>query len=307
MLNVTAANFGEHSPEGYTQVYITITDVIDDKPFFATEAMTVHVSENVSIGTNVTRVVASDKDIDDTLTYGVVGGDAFKQFDVNSTTGVVTTTKSLNRENSTEVTLLIQARDSLNLTSDNFKLIIKVDDVNDNAPVFTEESYVVQFREESHEGTSILKVAATDADFGLNAEITYSIIGENATNYLSIDANSGQISQGGTKLDREKSPYFNFTVRATDKGTPAKTTEVEVSLQLVDINDNAPVFDKEEYQASVRENLDAGSFVLRVNATDLDIGTNGKILYRRLQGGDSLFDIDPFTVSCIYFTCSTAE
>lgn len=299
ILNVTAANIVENPHEGHCQVYITITDVIDDKPFFVTETLIVHVSENASINTNVTKVAASDKDIGDTLTYTIVGGNEFGQFSINKTTGVITTAKNLNRENTTEHTLYIQASDRMNYTSDKLKLVVEVDDVNDNYPVFTKESYTIEYREESHKDTSVLKVLATDADFGSNAELVYSIV-ENVTDYVVVDPVSGQVSQGAKKLDREVSPQFNFTVRASDKGTPSKASEVKVSLDLVDINDNAPVFNDTEYHAYVRENLDPGTPVFVVTATDRDIGTNGKLIYG-LQGGAFRFAIDANTVSLVSY------
>ena len=76
VLYVTAANIGQNAMEGECQVNITVTDVIDEKPFFESEVLTFHVSENASIGTKVTQLMAQDKDIGDTLTYSLKIGRA---------------------------------------------------------------------------------------------------------------------------------------------------------------------------------------------------------------------------------------
>ena len=173
--------------------------------------------------------------------------------------------------------------------------MIKVDDVNDHPPVFTKSFYIEDYREESPKDTSVLTVSAKDADVGVNAEIRFSIVG-NATKYVSVDPVTGFIFQTDTELDREMSPYFNFTVRATDLGSPALSSEVEVSLTLVDINDNSPAFNQTVYQAYVMENQPIGTSLLVVTATDKDVGTNARLSYG-LRGGNFRFNIDQDTVS----------
>lgn len=307
VLYVTAANIGQNSMEGECQVNITVTDVIDEKPFFESEVLTFHVSENATIGTKVTQLMAQDKDIGDTLTYSLTERHSSGHFRINQTTGVITTAKDLDRENMTELVIYVQATDSVNLTSDEEKIVIKVDDVNDRAPVFTKAFYMQDYREESPKDTSILTVAATDADTGRNAEIRFSIVG-NATKYVAIDSVSGLIFQADNELDRELSPYFNFTVLATDLGSPALSSEVEVSINLVDINDNSPTFNKTVYQAYVMENQPIGTPLLVVTATDKDEGINARLSYG-LTGGNFRFQIDQDTVrfifKLIYYLCNT--
>ena len=298
VLYVTAANIGQNSMEGECQVNITVTDVIDEKPFFESDVLTFHVSENASVGTYVTKLTALDKDIGDTHTYSLTERDSSGYFRINRTTGVITTAKDLDRENMTEHVIYVQATDSVNLTSDEVKIVIELDDVNDRPPVFTELTYMQDYREESPKDTSILTVAARDADTGTNAEIRFSIVG-NATKYVAIDPVSGLISQADNELDRELSPYFNFSVRATDQGSPPLSSEVEVSLNLVDINDNSPAFNKTVHQAYVMENQPIGTPLLVVTATDRDEGINARLSYG-LTGGNFRFQIDQDTVRFIF-------
>ncbi|XP_074606157.1 cadherin-23-like isoform X2 [Acropora palmata] len=293
ILHVTAANIGENAPEGRCQLNITITDVIDEKPYFESDVLTFHVLENATIGTSVTTLKASDKDIDDTIRYKLEESDSSGYFHINQTTGVITTIGDLDRENMTEHVLFVQAMDSVNLTSNKVKILLKIDDVNDNAPKFSQPLYVQDYREESPKDTSILSVRANDPDSGVNADIRFSIVG-NATRYVKIDAISGFISQADFPLDRELSAFFNFTVRANDMGTPSMSTEVNVSLVLVDINDNSPTFNRSVYHGYVMENQPIGTPVLVVTGTDRDLGSNARLSYG-VQGGDFRFSIDQDT------------
>ena len=295
ILHVTAANIGQNAPEGSCQLNITITDVIDEKPYFESDVLTFHVLENATVGTSVTTLEALDKDIDDNIRYKLQESDSSGYFRINQTTGMISTIGDLDRENMTEHVLFVQAIDSVNLTSGKVKILLKIDDVNDNAPKFSQPFYVQDYREESPKDTSILSVRANDLDSGVNADIRFSIVG-NATGYVKIDAISGFISQADFPLDRELSAFFNFTVRASDMGIPSLSTEVNVSLVLVDINDNSPTFNSSVYYGYVMENQPIGSPVLVITGTDRDLGSNARLSYG-VQGGDFRFSIDQDTVS----------
>lgn len=293
ILNITAANIVAPHFEGHTQVHITVTDVIDDKPYFSTATLTVSLPENATVGTNVTRIMALDKDVGDSVSYVIADGDINEQFRIDNITGDIFTTKSLDRENKAKHTLLVQARDSKGLVSENnVKVEINVIDVNDNSPVFTQREYIVDYREQSPKDTSILKITATDADSGVNAQIRYGIV-ENVTSQISVDPITGLISQGVVELDREQQPHFNFTVKATDQGIPSRTTLAHVSLVLVDINDNSPKFANDTYHAEVKENQPIGTPVFIASATDDDTGSNAKLLYALSGSSRLLFKIDP--------------
>ena len=291
VLYVTAANIGENAPEGHCVVNITVTDVIDEKPYFASELLTFHVSEDALVGMNVTQLRAKDEDVGDNITYFM---DSEAMFRINQSTGLITTAGRLDRENKTEHVLYVRAVDSVNLTSGRVKLVVKVDDVNDHAPKFTRPIYIEDYREQSPEGTSVLTVSANDADVGANSEIRFRIV-ENVTRYVTIDPVSGLVTQAQVELDRELAADFNFTVRATDLGSPPLSSDVSVSLQLVDINDNSPTFNQTSYQAHVMENQPIGTQVLVVTATDEDVGTNAMLSYG-LSSDTFRFQIDHDTV-----------
>ncbi|XP_048590535.1 protocadherin Fat 4 isoform X2 [Nematostella vectensis] len=294
ILNVTAANIVAGAQDTTTQVHITVTDVIDDKPYFNSSSLTVKLSENASIGTKVTKITALDKDIGDTISYSIANGDRYGLFTIDNVTGEIRTVAELDRENVTQYELFVQAKDSVNLVSDLLKVVVQVEDVNDNPPVFSMPGYTIEYWEESPEGTSILQVKAIDADIGDNAAVLYSIV-ENVTDYVTVNAITGVISLGSSQLDREVEEYFNFTIRATDSGVPSKSSTASVAINLVDINDNSPVFNNTDYYAYVRENQPAGTPVLVVTASDKDVGTNAKLSYVLSGVLYTRFAIDPDT------------
>lgn len=276
-------------------MYITVTDVIDDKPYFTSPSVTTQLLENAALGTNVTMVTASDKDIGDTLTYKILSGDSYGQFSIENTTGQITTVKSLDRENTTQYTLVVEAKDSIGLAA-TLNVIINVLDVNDNAPVFKPGGFIVDYREQSPKGTSVMTVSAVDADEGINAQIRFSIV-ENVTDYIEVDPETGVITQAEKELDRELYSFFNFTVKATDQGAPPRYSTVKVALNLIDINDHNPSFLNKTFYATVKENQPGGTFVIQITATDSDIGSNAALNYGLEFSEDSLaFRIDPVTV-----------
>ena len=278
---------------------------MDDKPFFQHDTVSVHVLENASVGTNITQVSALDKDIGDFLSYSILSGDLYRQFDIGNSTGIVSLLQRLDRENSSQHELYIQASDSINLKSNRLKLVVDVDDVNDNAPEFTQSHFVEDYREQSPAGTSIITVKAHDLDHGINAKVVYSIAenipGTNVSDFVQINPQTGLVLQGVKEFDREASTAFNFTVYAKDSGKPSLSSNALVSIQLVDINDNDPKFTQAEYRASVKENSQVGTEVLVVKANDKDSGINAQLAYG-MSGDDFKFQIDGTTVSAVIYT-----
>ncbi|NXH21848.1 PCDGE protein, partial [Bucco capensis] len=139
---------------------------------------------------------------------------------------------------------------------------------------------------------------ARDADVGSNSLLTYQL-SSNPSFTLAV-----RESPGGKKkpelvleraLDREKQTSFQLVLTAVDNGDPVKSGTVQVRINVTDANDNAPVFSKSVYEARVRENVPAGSLVLRVRATDADAGANGQVSYSFGNVPDSIqafFSVD---------------
>lgn len=140
-------------------------------------------------------------------------------------------------------------------------------------------------------------------DTGNNARLTYRLISANSSGIptdsseiFGIFPNSGWIYLHST-LDREQQERHQFTVVATDNGTPSQTATARVVVKVLDANDNDPLFVKEVYEFSVEENVRRGAFVGAVSATDADVGANAAVRYYLIPSNTS-FQINPVTGKC---------
>lgn len=131
-----------------------------------------------------------------------------------------------------------------------------------------------------------------DADTGNNARITYKILSSNNstgpinTQIFGMFPNSGWLYLR-SNLDREIKDRYNLVVAATDNGTPSQSATTKISIVVLDANDNDPVFDKEMYEFSLEENLQRGTTVGKIKASDADIGMNSAIRYNLIPNNSS--------------------
>lgn len=155
---------------------------------------------------------------------------------------------------------------------------IAITDVNDNSPVFSKQTYTATVAENNPLDMAVVRVNATDRDTGANAEITYTLAGDDVHHYLSIDPTSGQISTNGV-FDYETMRTFRCTVVARDNGAVPKSTSASISINIVDTNDNPPVFSSGKYDFVTYENQPVGTEVGTVNATDPDTEPYNTVRY----------------------------
>lgn len=196
------------------------------------------------------------------------------KFSIDQLTGMLTTRVKLDHELQRNYTVLVSISDSTN--RDEASVLVEVLDINDNSPHFDPESFAIDIQEDAAIGTNVTHVKATDADSGLNAEIRYSL--EGSAGMFSINSVTGLIIVVAT-LDRETQDEFTFIVVARDQGRPPLSATASVVITLTDVNDNAPVFSTQRYEASVLENSTVGTNVIGINATDKDFGPNGVVTY----------------------------
>lgn len=155
-------------------------------------------------------------------------------------------------------------------------MYVNVSDANNFNPVFENAPYSVSVFEDAPIGTTVLVVSATDADVGQNAQITYSLGSPEETPEFAVNPQTGAITT--TKpLDREMVSGYLLTVTAKDGGLPSLSDTTDVEISVTDVNDNVPVFEASQYQGSVIEDVLIGTSVLKVTATDIDIGLNGRV------------------------------
>ncbi|XP_061729707.1 protein dachsous [Cydia pomonella] len=299
LLNVKAAS-GNSASFDQTQVQITLEDVNDNTPEFGTSSVRVSVAESAVVGSVVYAARATDEDEgrNAQLTYQLVSATGpSNTFAVNAQHGLVTLLRPLDYENLVRHTLVISAKDGgVPSLSANLTLAVDVQDVNDNTPVFEHESYSASVLESEAINTKILEIQAIDKDTGNNARLTYRIISsENTTNegFFQVQPTTGWVYLAKA-LDRETAAQHKMTITATDNGMPPLSASASLIINVIDANDNDPVFSKAAYQFKVEENMNVGAFVGKIAATDADLGDNALLRYSLFPTNTS-FAINPVT------------
>ena len=182
-------------------------------------------------------------------------------------------TGNLDRETSSELTVCIQATDGKFRTVT--KLVITVTDVNEFAPVFNPQYYQRRVSETSLVGEAVIRVFAIDKDSGKDSRVFYNFTSGNVGGTFSIDAENGTIALQ-KPLDYETLKFYELRVEASDGKF---SSGANVSIEVVDYNDNSPKFSQSRYSFSVPENVRIGHLVGSVNASDIDSYDNADIRY----------------------------
>uniref|UniRef100_A0A665TWY8 FAT atypical cadherin 3b n=1 Tax=Echeneis naucrates TaxID=173247 RepID=A0A665TWY8_ECHNA len=280
-----------------SDISLKVLDVNDNAPSFSSTHYLASVYENAAPKALLTRLQAIDPDegLNRTVVYSLMDS-VNGIFSIDPISGMVTLEKSLDRESRDSYRLRVQAADQAGqqgALATQVDLTILVLDVNDNAPVFQRRDYAVTVPEDVAVGTEVLRVLATSADIGPNAEISYSIRSGNELRKFTIDRTLGSISVADD-LDFEVCKDYYLTVEAWDSGNPPLSTATMVTIELMDVNDNAPAFSQDIYNVLVSEDASVGQTITRVLAEDLDSQVNGRITYSILKGDrNNHFWIDP--------------
>lgn len=278
--------------EGTATIYVSVQDVNLNRPVFLGTPYHLRLPEDTSIGQVVFSVSAFDADSGNNarISYSLSPNEAFS---VNEVTGEMTLVSSLDRETKAGYTLTVTAVDHGHPPKFDFADIeILIIDVNDNPPLFVENSYQASVSEDSFVGANVLTVQARDADEGLNKRIKY-ILDDHIQDFK-IESMLG-IIRTAKELDREKVADYNLMVYAVDGGEPALTGSVLVKIEVLDVNDNAPVFESSNLVFYVEENVPVGFRVGEIKAFDLDDGSHADMMFSILPGPDSeSFTLDSF-------------
>ncbi|XP_058646308.1 protocadherin gamma-A2-like isoform X44 [Onychostoma macrolepis] len=280
-LLLTANDGGDPQLSGTVQIHVTVLDVNDNAPVFTQKVYKAILTENAAKGFKLTTVSATDADEGSNghVTYYVASKDDIvrNMFIIDQHSGEVTLNGLVDFEKASHYQIDIQAKDQGGL-SDSCKLIIDVLDINDNKPVISLLSMSNSVSEDSTPGTVVAMMKVDDADSGVNGKI-HCIINDNIP-FALISSSSNFISlRIEQQLDRERDAEYNISVTCSDQGVPALSSSASLSLQISDVNDNAPVFEKSNYEACVLENNTPGLPVFTVKASDADWNQNARVSY----------------------------
>lgn len=279
VINVTDG--GSTLKSSIVNVTITISDLNDNSPTFTSVTFNFNIAEDAAIGLEVGTVTANDLDADGNghITYSlpIFWSGLNSHFQVNDTTGVISTAAALDRETFDSYTILCKIADNGSPTFTNtVNISITITDVNDNDPMFNDTAYSASFPENQAVGTTLVYVFATDADIGANKDIILTIDtsttnGQTTETYIAIDS-ATQTLTVKQNIDREITSSFQFTLLATDGGTPSKSSNASISFIVEDLNDNAPSFSSSFYNAEIPYNDNCHVTVAVVSASDSDDG-----------------------------------
>jgi hypothetical protein len=199
-------------------------------------------------------------------------------------------TQAFDREHAENLTIVITCTDKGRppLTSST-TLNIRVRDVNDHAPVFDTDLYVVTALENTV-NASIIAVHASDADSGVNAIVKYRIADEQQpiSDHFAIDADSGLVSIVKA-LDYEKLRTAHLAVEAYDGGTPSLSSSTRVIVHVINANDESPTFSQSNYAFHVAEGLHLSTVIGKVSVLDKDEHPFNKWKLSAQFGGDRRF------------------
>uniref|UniRef100_A0A8C4SG70 Protocadherin alpha-4-like n=1 Tax=Erpetoichthys calabaricus TaxID=27687 RepID=A0A8C4SG70_ERPCA len=269
------------------QAEIEITDINDNSPAFLDKNKSLEISESTPVGSRFTLEGAVDPDfgVNSLKSYQLSQNDHFilqvkEGSSKRNKIPVLVLQKMFDRELKAKNIFLLTAFDGGNPPrSGIMNITVMVADINDNAPVFTEEIYSVTLEENVPVGTLVIQINASDMDEGTNGEIYYSFekSDQNIVEELfTLDAYTGEIRVKGV-IDFEVKEFYEIEVKATDRGFIPMSSQCTALIKIKDMNDNAPVIEITSLTSYITEDVKSGTVVGLISITDLDSGVNSKI------------------------------
>ncbi|XP_040928634.1 protocadherin gamma-A4-like isoform X19 [Betta splendens] len=287
------------------KVIIDITDVNDNAPVVQLKSMKIPIPENVSPGTEVGIINVQDRDsqANGQVRCSIQQNVPFKLVPSIKNYYSLVTTGQLDRELVSDYNITISATDEGSPPLSSSKTVhLSVADVNDNPPVFEEQSYSAYVSENNKPGSTLCSVAARDPDWRQNGTVIYSLLpaevnGAPVSSYVSVNGDTGVI-HAVRSFDYEQFRSFKVHVMARDNGSPPLSSNVTVSVFVSDVNDNSPqiLYPAPEGNSFMTELVPkaahGGSLVSKVIAVDADSGQNAWLSYHIVKSTDpGLFTI----------------
>ncbi|XP_011820507.1 PREDICTED: protocadherin alpha-1 [Mandrillus leucophaeus] len=283
-LLLTATDGGKPELQGTVELLITVLDVNDNAPLFDQAVYRVHLLETTANGTLVTTLNASDADegVNGEVVFSFDSGishDIQEKFKVDSSSGEIRLIDKLDYEETKSYEIQVKAVDKGSPPMSNHcKVLVKVLDVNDNAPELAVTSLYLPIREDAPLSTVIALITVSDRDSGANGQVTCSLMPRVPFKLVSTFKNYYSLVLDSA-LDRESLSVFELVVTARDGGSPSLWATASVSVEVADVNDNAPAFAQPEYTVFVKENNPPGCHIFTVSARDADAQENALVSY----------------------------
>ena len=301
ILRVQAQSTVDSSLRTSVNVHVTVENTNDHSPTFSRTQYSASVLESVLRHTHVVTVTAEDLD---SGLFGVVSyayqsnteQEVLDKFEIDRDSGAITTRGLLDKELRDVFDFTIVASDGGDPPHNTtVRVVIRVTDVNDERPNFSQSVYPASVLENEHVGTEVVQVLALDSDSDMSS-IEYYIQSGNIGNKFNIGSSDGIITTRGN-LDREERASYTLVVIATDQ--QFDSVPASVLINITDVNDMYPIFLNSLYSPlPFSETVPMGSELLRVQAIDRDEGDNGRVTYTYVTPDiDSTFHLDPTTGS----------
>ncbi|XP_072256717.1 protocadherin gamma-C5-like isoform X5 [Pyxicephalus adspersus] len=307
-LSVKAVDKGLPKLEGDCVVHIEVEDINDNYPEIDFTSMTNEIPENTPLGTILGTIYVGDRDSgkNGEIQLHISPNIPFKIKNTKNHHTLVTD-GILNRENISQYTIELTASDlgSPPLSSKT-TVILRVSDVNDNAPTFTQSTYNAFINENSDPGTLLCTVSASDTDEGVNSDLVFSIVetqidGSSVSSFVYINSNTGDI-YAQRSFEYEHIQTLQIAIKVEDSGSPKLFSTIPVFIFILDTNDNSPTLLYPEHsedlivQERIPKSTSAGYLVTKLTAVDLDSGHNAWLAFKLIDPGSSaLFQVSKHT------------
>ncbi|XP_028382946.2 protocadherin alpha-3-like [Phyllostomus discolor] len=287
-LLIMAVDGGKPELTGTTQLTITILDVNDNAPEFEKSVYKARLFENASNGTLAVIVNASDLDegVNKDIVYSFstdTSADILSKFHLDPINGYISVKGNLDFEETKLYEIQVEATDKgTPPMADHCTVLVEILDTNDNVPELVIKSLYLPVLEDAPLGTIIALISVSDRDSGPNGQVTCTLsphvpfkLVSTFKNYYSLVLDSA--------LDRESVADYVVVVTARDGGSPSLSATTSVSVEVADVNDNAPTFAQPEYTVFVKENNPPGCHIFTVSARDLDAQENALVSYSLVE------------------------
>uniref|UniRef100_A0A8U7P4I7 Protocadherin gamma-C3 n=1 Tax=Corvus moneduloides TaxID=1196302 RepID=A0A8U7P4I7_CORMO len=279
------------SMRGYLMVFCLICCTADGQIVYSIAEET---ERGASVG-NIAKDLGIDAATLSARKFRMITGSSKQYFNINASTGALSVNEPIDREQLCELKSLV-----IEQPIEVHNVEVEVLDINDNAPRFPRQDYRLEISESAVPGARFHIESAQDPDVGTNSVQNYLL---SPSRHFALDLKG---FQSGSKLlelvlqqplDREQTALQQLVLTAVDGGDPPKSGTAQISVRVVDTNDNPPAFDRSTYTVSLLENSLPGTLVVKLNASDPDEGSNGDVIYSfssyTPQKVRQLFSVDP--------------